>query len=138
MEPVREGPWRSLLAACVRPPLHAWLRHTMTFLDLSPVLIPVVVSLAITAGSAWAVRRYAGPAQIAYQTAVQGRLTVLSAEREELVDKVKDLTIEVDRLGQVIETLRDKVGDLERQLRDLTSENLMLRRQIAKQVLGNE
>jgi predicted nuclease with TOPRIM domain len=100
--------------------------------DLSPILIPVIVSLVITAGSAWAVRRWAGPAQAAYESALSGRLAILTDERRELVDKVDDLTSEVEQLRGVIDRLRDKIGDLERQVRELTVENLNLRRRIER------
>jgi predicted nuclease with TOPRIM domain len=103
-------------------------------IDLTPILIPVIVSLVITAGGAWAVRKWAGPAQKAYQDAVAGRLTVLTTERGELVGKVDSLTAEVNSLRGTIERLRDKIGDLEREIRGLTSENLELRRVIAERV----
>lgn len=89
--------------------------------DLWGVVVPVLVSVVIMGGGAWAVRRYAGPAQAAYNVAMEGRLKMLQAERDEMEEKIEHLEREVQEL-------RAKVADLDRQIRDLLTENLELRR----------
>lgn|SRR5574343_469842 len=91
--------------------------------DLWGIVAPVTISVVIMAGGAWAVRRYAGPAQAAYNVAMEGRLKMLQAEREEDDRKIAHLEREV-------EELRAKVSDLEREVRELMAENLELRRRI--------
>lgn len=96
--------------------------------SLSGVIIPVVAATIILVGGAWVVRAYAGPAQTAYVSAVEGRMKTLAAERD-------DLSASLDRLNEEVVELRGTVADLERtvarlekQVRDLTMENIELMR----------
>jgi predicted nuclease with TOPRIM domain len=98
--------------------------------DLYAVVVPVIVAFIIALSGAIAIRRYAGPAQQALLVAQQalaetqkGRMQLLIDERSELVAQVKALTIEITGL-------RTDVSSLERQLRELTKENLDLRRSL--------
>jgi predicted nucleic acid-binding Zn-ribbon protein len=95
--------------------------------DLAGVVVPVVVSTLVLVTGAWVTRRYSGPAQQAYQSALTGRLDVLMAERD-------DCKKELARLRAEVDALHEKVTDLERQLRDLTAENLELRRHAPERV----
>jgi uncharacterized coiled-coil protein SlyX len=92
-------------------------------LDLTGILVPVVVAFIVTAGGAWAIRKYAGPAQTAYVSALVGRNQILENERSDQEDKIKELIAKVDALRQEVENLRGEV-------RELTSENLELRRRL--------
>lgn len=92
--------------------------------DLAGVVVPVLVSVVVMAGGAFAVRRYAGPAQAAYVSAIEGRLDILMRERD-------DCKNSMDRMRVEIEALHVKITDLDRQVRELTAENLEMRRRIA-------
>jgi septal ring factor EnvC (AmiA/AmiB activator) len=96
--------------------------------DLWGVLIPVIASTVILVGGAWVVRRYAGPAQTAYVSAVEGRMKILTAERDELVSSLKRITDETAGLRYTIGELERTVKNLERQVRELTAENMELLR----------
>jgi septal ring factor EnvC (AmiA/AmiB activator) len=96
--------------------------------DLWGVLIPVIASTVILVGGAWVVKRYAGPAQAAYVSAVEGRMKILASERDELVASLKRITDETSGLRATINELERQVKSLERQVRDLTAENLELLR----------
>lgn len=91
--------------------------------SLTGVIAPVVVSTLVLVVGAFFTRRYAGPAQQAYQSALTGRLDVLMAERNEARNEIEHLRAE-------LEILRAKVVDLERQVRELTAENLEMRRRL--------
>jgi predicted RNase H-like nuclease (RuvC/YqgF family) len=84
-------------------------------LDLTPIIIPIVVSAVITVGGAFVVRRYAGPAQDAYVKALVGRNTLLAQEREDYVKKVADLTEEVKELREEVASLKAEVSRLTRE-----------------------
>ena len=90
-------------------------------IDLWGVLVPVVASTLILVVGAWAVRRWSGPAASAYQAAVEGRLRVLQAERDEMAQRMKELEAEVKEL-------RKEVDRLERQVLELLTENRDLRK----------
>lgn len=94
--------------------------------ELWGILAPVVTAAVVAAGGAFAVRKYAGPAQSAYQTAMTGRLDLLVQERDEC-------KAELARHAAEIESLRHSVSDLERQVRELTAEALELRRNAQEQ-----
>jgi septal ring factor EnvC (AmiA/AmiB activator) len=96
--------------------------------DLWGVLIPVIAATVIFVGGAWVVRRYAGPAQTAYVSAVEGRMKILTAERDELVSSLKRITDETAGLRYTIGELERTVKNLERQVRELTAENMELLR----------
>jgi chromosome segregation ATPase len=96
--------------------------------DLWGVLIPVIASTVILVGGSWVVRRYAGPAQSAYVSAVEGRMKILAAERDEMVASLKRLTDEANELRASVRELEQNVRVLERQVRELTAENIELLR----------
>jgi chromosome segregation ATPase len=89
--------------------------------ELWGIIAPVVTATLVAVGGALAVRKYAGPAQTAYTSAIEGRVTLLMQERD-------DCKAELDRHAAEIDLLRRSVSDLERQVRELTSEALELRR----------
>lgn len=87
----------------------------------------VVTSTLVLLGGAYAVRRYAGPAQSAYTDAIEGRVKLLMAERED--DKQA-----IDALRAEVGVLRARVVELERQILELTVENADLLREQAGRV----
>lgn len=95
------------------------------------IVVPVLVSVIVMAGGAFAVRRYAGPAQAAYVSAVEGRLGILMRERDECKASLALMRAEID-------ALHAKITDLDRQIRELTTENLDMRRRIAARRGGPE
>jgi predicted nuclease with TOPRIM domain len=96
--------------------------------SLWPLLIPVLASTLILVAGAWVVRRYAGPAQQQYTAAIEGRMKVLTSERDDLSDSLSRLKDEVQGLRTNVAELERTVKTLERQVRDLTAENLELLR----------
>jgi len=93
--------------------------------DLWPLLLPVLLAAIISIATAWAVRKYAGPAQAAYVAALEGRIKVLQADREDLSKEVAEIEADMATLKVRVAALQDKVIDLERQVRVLTAENLI-------------
>jgi chromosome segregation ATPase len=89
--------------------------------ELWGILAPVVTATLVAVGGALAVRKYAGPAQTAYTSAIEGRVKVLMQERDEC-------KAQLEKHAAEIEALRRSVSELERQVRELTSEALELRR----------
>lgn len=89
---------------------------------VSGVVAPIVVSTIVLLAGAYAVRRYAGPAQSAYTDAIEGRVKLLMSERDDYKNALDALKVEV-------ETLRKRVVELERQVRELTAENADLLRE---------
>lgn len=105
------------------------LTRRMTF-DLAGIVAPVVVSTLVLVVGGLLVRRYAGPvmqaqaqAQAAYNAALEGRVRVLQAERDEM-------RLAVDRLHDEVNEMQAKIADLERQVRDLERENIELHRRL--------
>jgi hypothetical protein len=106
--------------------------------DLWGILIPVTAAAVMMVGAAWVVRKYAGPAQAAsaaaqsdYRAAVDGRLRILMAERDEA-------KATLDRMALEICDLRKQVDRLEREVRMLTAENLELLRRLPPGGKGGE
>lgn len=97
--------------------------------SLAGVIVPVVAATIILVGGAWVVRQYAGPAQQAYTAAIEGRMKVLSTERDEMADSLRRLEDEVAVMRRTIEDLEATVARLERRVHELTQENLELLRQ---------
>jgi phage shock protein A len=96
------------------------------------ILIPVIAATVILVGGAFVVRSYAGPAQIAYTAAVEGRMRTLTSERDDLSRSLDRLNAEVEVLRSDVSILEKTVQRLERELRELTVENLALMRAAGK------
>ena len=86
-------------------------RHNLVIADLSPIVIPVVVSVILSLSGAFVVARYSGPAQSAYIAALEGRLRVTSSERD---DAAKRVPLLEERIAE----LERQVGDLQREGRE--------------------
>ena len=91
--------------------------------DLAPILLPIIVSVALSVTGALIVARYAGPAQEAYVQALKGRLAVVEEERDdaalripELETRIKALEEEVGRLRSDLSAARDREFQLLRRL----------------------
>lgn len=97
--------------------------------SLAGVIVPVVAATIILVGGAWVVRAYAGPAQAAYTSAIEGRMKVLMTERDEVSDSLHRLEEEVAVMRRTIADLEATVARLERRVHELTQENLELLRQ---------
>jgi chromosome segregation ATPase len=89
--------------------------------ELWGILAPVVTATLVAVGGAFAVRRYAGPAQAQYTSAIEGRVKLLMQERD-------DCKAELEKHAAELEAMRRAITDLERQVRELTAEALELRR----------
>lgn len=85
--------------------------------DLWGIIIPIVVSVILSATTALVISRYAGPAQAAYVDALEGRLKVVTGERD---DALRELPI-----------LRKRVADLESEVHDLKAASSEKDREIA-------
>lgn len=79
---------------------------------------PVAVSVLISLAGALVIARYAGPAQAAYVLALEKRLTLVSAERDELDE---------DAGG-----LRARIAELEREVGELKAAGSAKDREIAE------
>ncbi len=93
------------------------------------ILIPVVAATIILVAGGWVVRSYAGPAQAAYSSAVEGRLHALTAERDDLAKSLARMTEEIVAMRVTVRDLEGTVRQLERTIRALTEENAELLRQ---------
>jgi hypothetical protein len=91
--------------------------------DLSPILVPILVSVVLSVSGAFVVARYAGPAQGAYVAAIQGRMQVLEDERDDAVERIP-------RLEARIVALEERVHDLTNELRDRDQEIARLYRRL--------
>lgn len=56
--------------------------------DLWGIIAPIVVSVIISLVGAYMITRYAGPAQAAYISALEGRLKVVVGERDDAVKEI--------------------------------------------------
>jgi chromosome segregation ATPase len=81
-------------------------------MDLWPIVLPIVVSVILSVSGALAISRYSGPAQKSYIDALEGRLRLVSAERDEA-------TARIPRLEERVRDLEQEVGDLKRENIDL-------------------
>jgi chromosome segregation ATPase len=82
---------------------------------LGPILISVTVSLM----GAWAISRYAGPAQAAYVTALERRMAIVTAERDEAEKEIPALNARIATLEQEVADLQRKTVDKDREIADL-------------------
>lgn len=73
--------------------------------DLSGVIVPVVVAGLLAISTAFVVSRYSGPAQTAYIAALQGRLSVVEAERNEAFSRIAKLEARIVALESQVEAL---------------------------------
>jgi chromosome segregation ATPase len=91
--------------------------------DLTPILVPIVVSVVLSIGGAFVVARYSGPAQSAYIQALQGRLAVVEQERD-------DAELAIPKLEARIDALETHVSELQRTIHERDKELLSLYRRL--------
>jgi chromosome segregation ATPase len=80
---------------------------------------PIIISVAISLGGALVISRYAGPAQAAYVTALEKRLAIVTAERDELDDDAGGLRARIQELERQVDELRSASGAKDREIADL-------------------
>lgn len=90
-----------------------------TVADLGGVLVPVVVATILSVTTALVVGRYSGPAQSAYVAALQGRLSVVEAAKNEAESVIPKLEQRIRELEQAVEKLEHLVGKRDREIADL-------------------
>lgn len=101
--------------------------------DLSPIIIPVLVSVVLSvAGAAVVSRSAASPAQAAYIQALQGRLAVVEQERDDAELTIPKLEARIATLeaqvAELKEMLHEKDGELSRLYRRLDADERRLPR----------
>ena len=87
--------------------------------DVLASLGPIFVSVAISLAGAWAISRYAGPAQAAYVQALEKRLSVVTAERDDAEKEIPDLRTRISGLEAEVADLQRKTGEKDREIADL-------------------
>jgi len=80
---------------------------------------PILISVAISLGGALVISRYAGPAQAAYVAALEKRLAIVTAERDELDDDAGGLRGRISELERQVEELRTLGNAKDREIADL-------------------
>ena len=84
--------------------------------DLTPIVIPVVVAVILSVSGAFVVSRFSSPAQNAYVAALEGRLRVVGAERDEALAR---LPHHEQRIAQLEERVRELEATNARQAAEL-------------------
>jgi len=87
--------------------------------ELLAGLGPIFISVAISLGGALVISRYAGPAQAAYVTALEKRLAIVSAERDDLDEDAGGLRARVLELERQVEELRTLGNAKDREIAEL-------------------
>ena len=83
---------------------------------LGPNLVPVVVAVILSVSGAFVVARFSGPAQTAYIAAVEGRLRVVSAERDEASARITRLEARLVALEEQVQELREAGREKDREI----------------------
>jgi cell division protein FtsB len=74
--------------------------------DLWGIVAPIVVSVIISLVGAFFIARYAGPAQAAYVQALEGRLKVVTGERDDALREIPVLRARVVQLEAEVAQLK--------------------------------
>lgn len=80
---------------------------------------PILISVAISLGGAVVISRYAGPAQAAYVSALEKRLSIVTSERDELDDDAGGLRARIAELEREVAELKSASGAKDREIADL-------------------
>lgn len=91
----------------------------MTVADLLGMLAPILISVAISLGGALVISRYAGPAQAAYVTALEKRLEIVTAERDDLDDDAGGLRARIAELEREVVVLKEAGNAKDREIAEL-------------------
>jgi hypothetical protein len=84
--------------------------------DLSPIVLPVVVSVILSLTGAFVVARYSGPAQSAYIAALEGRLRVIAGERDDGMARMSKLEIRIVHLEAEVAALKAANDEKDREI----------------------
>ena len=87
--------------------------------DLTPIIVPILVSVVLATSSAFVVARYSGPAQTAYIQALQGRLMVVEQERDDAQMAIPKLEARIAALEAHVKELQATVHEREIELNRL-------------------
>ena len=68
--------------------------------DLTPIIVPIIVSVILSISGAFVVSKYTGPAQQAYVAALEGRLKVVTDERGEAWERIPKLEARIQHALQ--------------------------------------
>lgn len=84
--------------------------------DLSPVVIPVIAAVILSVSGSWVVSRFSSPAQTAYVAALEGRLNLVTKDKDEAWSRVTKLEARILVLEQQVQELRDVAGEKDREI----------------------
>jgi uncharacterized protein YceH (UPF0502 family) len=84
--------------------------------DLSPIVLPVVVSVILSLTGAFVVARYSGPAQSAYIAALEGRLHVIAGERDDGMARMSKLEARIVQLEAEVHALQAANDEKDREI----------------------
>ena len=87
--------------------------------DALALLGPIAISVAISLGGALVISRYAGPAQTAYLVALEKRLSVVLAERDEAEREIPLLRTRIEGLEREVDDLKNLTVGKDREIADL-------------------
>jgi chromosome segregation ATPase len=76
-------------------------------LEFWGILAPILISVILSVTGAFVVARTAGPAQAAYVSALEGRMKVLTQERDDAMGRIPVLEAEVRRLKVEVSELKE-------------------------------
>jgi len=89
-------------------------------LDLWPIVLPVIVSVILSLAAAAIVSRSAAsPAQAAYISALQGRLLVVEAARDDAELRIPKLEARIGALEERVHDLQSAITEKDRELAGL-------------------
>lgn len=74
--------------------------------DLSGIVVPVIVAVVLSISGSIVVSRFSSPAQQAYVAALQGRLDVVTKDRDEASARITKLEARIAQLEAQVETLQ--------------------------------
>jgi septal ring factor EnvC (AmiA/AmiB activator) len=74
--------------------------------DLTGILVPVVVAVVLSVTASFVTARMAGPAQQAYIAALEARMRVVSADRDDALSRIAKLEARIVQLEAHVDTLQ--------------------------------
>lgn len=74
--------------------------------DLSGIVIPVIVAVVLSISGSIVVSRFSSPAQQAYVAALQGRLDVVTKDRDEASARIGKLEARIAQLEAQVDSLQ--------------------------------
>jgi septal ring factor EnvC (AmiA/AmiB activator) len=74
--------------------------------DLTGILVPVIVAVVLSVSASLVTSRMAGPAQQAYIAALEARMKVVSADRDDAVSRISKLEARIVQLEAEVAALQ--------------------------------